>query len=160
VSIERSTLSVCFCPQGIDDEFLPKCVTLPHYRLAPFLKAYQEACLVAQQNAETFKNDNDILLERTIAIVRPKSLIPVKIALIVVSYNNAPYIWVRKFWYDRCLTEESKEEFLPWPNPSKDGGLYKPCRGGFRLSSQLDAFESLKTFFKKHVSLDSPSVHE
>jgi len=151
-----------FKPEKCEPESLSKCVTLPQYRIVKFLNAYVEACKTAQENKETFKDDNTLLREEMmIAMVRPKSLIPVKIVINVVSYANAPFIWLNKFWYERNLmnVEDAKQKYFEWPHLSQDGGTYIPCQCGFRLSSDPEDVKILAVFFQKNVpSLNLPPV--
>lgn len=132
---------------------------IPDYKALFFLDALKKCFYASAQFQASSHVDNDVVFEETMFVLKPKSLVPLKVMLQVVAYQQQPYIWLRRFWYDRHLltpsdttsTTTPPSSDLKYPVPGQDGGSWKPCRFAYRFSTKEDQFHCIEDFIKDQL---------
>ena len=150
-TINDSTSFIFKSDSSLDDPSAKHCI-IPAYK-APFFLDTLKKCneIVEKFNSEEHA-DNDILYQVTITLGNPKSAIPIKIVMFVTTFQNQPFIWLRRFFYNRNieLTPETKNQKMRAINPAVDGGKWQPCRHAYRFAHpHEDDFDTIEKFFTK-----------
>ena len=142
------------------EDNLAKSVRIPHYRVAPFVKALRRAYDVAVEGEgkdSTTYVDNDILFEAILFTIKPESSLPTRVSIQVVWFQNKPYIWLRRFWFKRYEAAPSRDAVMPMAKPGENGE-WGPYKNGFRFSHHADDFQNIDTFIKTSLATSTTST--
>jgi hypothetical protein len=149
--IKKCTSFIFKSDCSVDDPTVNHCI-IPAYKTSFFLNTLKKCNEIVEKFHLEEHADNEILLQETISSGRLKTAVPIKIVMYVTAYQNQPYIWLRRYFYNRNieLTSETKHQKMRAPNPAVDGGEWKPCRHAYRFAHpNEDHFDTIEKFIKK-----------